>query len=253
MDVFLEEKKRIVSYDVDVNSCWKPSAILNEMCEISERHSASMQASRTDLLERGYFWVLLRARIEMRRYPVLNDEISVRTWASHQGGRIFSRHYAFADRAKDIGYASTIWLVMNMETRQLARAPKDMAFLNYNSQEPAPMPPLKPIRTDLPMRTMEVRSPRFSDLDMNRHMNNTRYAEWICDTLGREQFEENMLSALQINFLKESDQSRRIRICMAQEADRFFIEGKDDTDQTPLYEAEGIWTPRKSLEQDKVF
>lgn len=247
MEVFWKERKRILSYDVDVNSCWKPSAILNEMCEISERHSASMGAGRSELIKRGYFWVLLRARIEMRRYPVLNDVIGVRTWASHQGGRIFSRHYGFSDESgKDIGYASTIWLVMNMETRQLARAPRDMSFLEYNAQEPAPMQPLKPIRIDLPMEMTEVRCPRFSDLDMNRHMNNTRYAEWICDTLGRERLDENMLAALQINFLKESDQTRKIRIRMAQSQERFYITGEDDTDGTPLYEAEGILVPKKS-------
>ena len=45
--------------------------------------------------------------------------------------------------------------------------------------------------------------PQYSDLDVNGHVNNTRYADWLCDALGTETLEKHPLERFVIHYDSE--------------------------------------------------
>jgi len=45
--------------------------------------------------------------------------------------------------------------------------------------------------------------PRYTDLDVNQHVNNTRYADWACDALGIDTMRECCLESMIINYNAE--------------------------------------------------
>jgi acyl-ACP thioesterase len=60
-------------------------------------------------------------------------------------------------------------------------------------------------------KEIEVRKVRASDMDINAHMNNSRYVDWIFDALdGIGQGQD--FSTLEINYLAESHQGEEVRI-----------------------------------------
>ena len=56
----------------------------------------------------------------------------------------------------------------------------------------------------LPMQAVGERQVFWSDTDFNRHMNNTRYPDVICDFLPPEAMEGKALSALSVSYMKEA-------------------------------------------------
>ena len=45
---------------------------------------------------------------------------------------------------------------------------------------------------------------QFSDLDVNRHVNSTRYLQWMIDSHSQEHLEEKELKAVELSFLAEA-------------------------------------------------
>jgi acyl-ACP thioesterase len=64
---------------------------------------------------------------------------------------------------------------------------------------------------------------RTTDLDMNGHVNNTRFAQWVLDSLPLEAHEAHQLRSYEINFLAEARYRDRISIqAPVGRADHFF-------------------------------
>ena len=70
---------------------------------------------------------------------------------------------------------------------------------------------------------------RYSDTDINGHVNNTRYADFICDALELERLPENrFLAEMQIGYLAECRPGEYIDIQQAGTGDSRFVFGLDE-------------------------
>lgn len=69
------------------------------------------------------------------------------------------------------------------------------------------------------------RTVRYSDTDVNGHMNNTRYADVACDALGLEQMDHVYPSQMQINFLRECRAGQTLTMLGTWQQDRAFARG----------------------------
>ncbi|MBQ7455888.1 MAG: hypothetical protein IJS53_05535 [Clostridia bacterium] len=190
--------------DCDVNGQWRPSAILEAMQEVSGAHCALLGIGRSELMKRGIAWVASRREVQMERYPDIGERVTVRTFHKPVRLRFFPRYYLFLDaRGEVIGKAGTLWLLMDVHTRQALPAGEMGANLPDNSNLPAPMglpAAVAPLQGE--ERAWEY-LPQYSDLDENGHVNNTRYADWLCNALGIECMQENRLRSLVLNYNAE--------------------------------------------------
>ena len=70
---------------------------------------------------------------------------------------------------------------------------------------------------------------RYSDTDINGHVNNTRYADFACDALEMEKLEAGtFLSQLQIGYLAECRPGEELRLMAGQEGETRFVRGMDE-------------------------
>ena len=53
---------------------------------------------------------------------------------------------------------------------------------------------------------------RVSDLDINQHVNNTKYAQWILDSIPYELHKVLLLKAYSVNFLAETHLGDEVRV-----------------------------------------
>ena len=173
--------------DCDVNGQWRPSAMLTAMQEISGTHCAMLGCGRDDLLKRGVVWILARTEVQMSRYPNLGETVTVQTFHRPVRLRFFPRYYIFRDAAGEvIGQAGTLWLLMDIHTRQTIPAGDIAALMPDNSDLPAPMALPTSVKQLQGVETVSYYDPVYTDLDVNGHVNNTRYADWLCNALGVE-------------------------------------------------------------------
>ena len=80
------------------------------------------------------------------------------------------------------------------------------------------------------MAPVEERRLRYSDADVNVHVNNVRYADFACDAIGLErEGEGRYVSSLQISYVKECKVGETITLMAAQQDDTWYVCGKDST------------------------
>lgn len=221
-----KEEFLIRTCNCDMTGAWRPSAILEAMQETAGTHSALLGLGRNALLDQGVVWVITRVEVVMDRYPKVGERISVETFPMPTRRWFFPRYYIFRDETgAEIGCAGTLWVLLDIHTRRMARPDAYTALLPDNSDLPAPL--------GLPATVAEVSGtlttaefmPAFTDLDVNRHVNNTKYMDWCVNTLGVETMEANELARFDVNYNMEIRPSQQVRTELRRLGDEFSFSG----------------------------
>ena len=102
-----------------------------------------------------------------------------------------------------LGAASTLWVLFDLEKRcmvapgEVAKAIPDNSDLTPPLGVPGPVPRLTGAET------CSARTPVYSELDVNGHVNNARYADWLCDALGLEVMREYRVKTMRLSYAAE--------------------------------------------------
>ena len=171
--------------------------------EMAWSHAGHLGFGYSEIRDRGDSWVIARQRIEIEEWPRWEETVTVTTWLRPPGAVIVSRDFEFFVGEKRFGRATAHWLTINHQPRRPTRLPfpddpslfKQTGHLEIEPDKLRPDPSLKDLNT------YQV---RYSDLDMNSHVNNTRFAQWILDTLPLAVHSKFQLTGYQINFLAEA-------------------------------------------------
>jgi acyl-ACP thioesterase len=216
------------------------------MQEIAEDHVTAMGFGYDKMVSQsGLIWMPVRLHIEMKNYPKIKDEIKVSTWIGPVERLVFPRYFSFEyPNGEQLGCASSDWVLFHIGKRKLMRpSALTIPYQADLSLQPPARPPLR-IRQPGGMRTAEIRRVRYSDTDMNIHMNNARYADWICDLFATEWLSSHMLCELDVNYSAEASMDQEIELIMTEEDGCFTIIG--ETKGKNVFSAAVRWTDYSS-------
>ena len=142
---------------------------------------------------------------------------------------LFPRFFIFQDEKGNLlGTASTLWALMDIKARTLvAPASKGIAV-----QTPAE-PPLKlelPGKVKLPEGEISESTicPRYSDLDINNHVNNSRYIDWFTDQIPLDVHSRGILSEISVGYSKEIRSGQSVKLEFSRNGSQFRMAGKED-------------------------
>lgn len=226
---YIEHTFIVSSFDIDVWGVMKPSSILNICQDTAYLHSKSMGYGFDVLHKLNMTWVLSRVKVAVMRSPSWLERVKVRTWHKGQSGLFSLRDYIFYDQqGEPIIKITTSWLILNLATRRIARVDK---IFNQDGME------LAEYKCD----AIEVEAPRievpstldvvgthkvlYSDLDLNEHVNNTKYMDWACDHSPQQMQREKSLKAFCLNFNHEAKHSEQIVLSSCLQENDLLIEG----------------------------
>lgn len=210
----------------DFRGSWRPSAIFEAMQEASGMHSHLLGCGRDALIQQGFVWVLSRMEVQMKKYPGVGDKISIETFPTSNRRWFFPRYFIFRNMQGDeLGCAASLWVLLDLETRKMAPPDRIVHLIPDNSDLIAPMV--------LPSTVAEVegeerkltRKPVYSDLDVNNHVNNARYVDWLCDALGYSVLEKQTLRTICINYESEVRPDQAIELILKCQDGSFSLSG----------------------------
>jgi medium-chain acyl-[acyl-carrier-protein] hydrolase len=157
------------------------------------------------------------------------------------------RDFQFKDQKDStVGAALSAWLVIDTHKRRPVRIAPFIDRLKPVEGDhilPGPLDKLQPLDSHDGERKFQV---RFRDLDINQHVNNTSYVEWILESIPAAVKKDAILSELEINFLAESFLHDRIIVnCLSQGThNRLFHHGLyREEDGQELVRAKTVWQP----------
>lgn len=241
MSLCYECKQVIDSRDVDGTGCCKASALLGHMQEAATQAAEESTFGRGALLE-GYnaFWMLTRIMLRLDRPLSWGEEVTIRTW--HRGGRsaVLYRDFDLFAEGKTVGEGVSAWVLADVDSRRLLRL-GDVSELRGTEGENCKTLKLSKLKQPEQLEAVERRPMRYSDTDINGHVNNTRYADFACDAVGMPR-EGQFLSELRVGYLAECRIGETLEILRGGEPNRPFVlgrgpEGKDRFEAELVFQA----------------
>lgn len=198
------EEKLIRTCDSDLNGQWRPGSILETMQEIAGTHAEYLGCGRNALFEKNIVWVLLRNEINMVRYPKITEKIRVITYPKENRRVFCPRFYRFEDEnGNRIGEASSLWALIDINTRHMV-APDEFIKLLPKNEDIIPGIDVPSVIGSLEGESfVSDYKPVYTDLDVNGHVNNTKYCDWLCNALGVETMKIYQLRNICLNYKAE--------------------------------------------------
>ncbi|CAN6203638.1 unnamed protein product [Urochloa humidicola] len=168
---------------------------------------------------RKLIWVVTRINIQVDKYSRWGDVVEIDTWVASSGKNGMRRDWIIRDRNTKnmIARATSNWVMMNRETRRLSKMPEEVreeVFPFYLDRS------IIAIDTDGGGRKIEkltdstaehIRSglaPRWSDMDVNQHVNNVKYIGWILESVPLEVLEDYHLTSITLDYRRECRQTQ---------------------------------------------
>lgn len=190
---------------VDPNGQMTITSIINHLQLVAYSHADSCGWGFDALMKNENRWVLARLAIEMESYPRTYDQLIIETWVEDTNKAFSSRNFQLKNQfGKTLGYARSIWSVINMYTRKsIDLSPIVQNIADYKSDKPCPIErPFKPL---VIKNTEAVNIPiKYADIDVNRHVNSTRYVEHLLDLFPLDFHDQHDIERFDIAYQSET-------------------------------------------------
>ncbi len=202
-DIWINEYK-IHSYEIDIAGNASLPMLCKFMQESAYHHAENLGFGFSHLMEKNLFWVLANQKIKMDSYPKWGEKITIHTWPSGKGRLSYFRDFKIFDQNKKlIGIATTTWYAIDLQRRRPRRLED---YFEFNPVEGEFVFQERPDRLKFVeyIKTHKTFQTGYYDLDLNDHVNNVRYIEWIMECFSFDFHKNHQLKEIEINYIAEA-------------------------------------------------
>ncbi|MBU0677800.1 MAG: hypothetical protein KJ626_06755 [Verrucomicrobia bacterium] len=200
----LVERYGLRSYEVDKLRRVRPTTICRFFQETAWHHAEALGYGYEAMAAKGIFWAMARMCVRMTRYPQWQEDLTVETWPSARDRMFCYRDFRVRDAAAiEVGVGTTTWLALDLESRKPWKTDAYMKLDVEGAARALDRNAAKvPVLMDSDMT--DIRPVRYSDIDVNGHVNNVIYIDRLLDCFADDFLETNTLCELDINFVGEA-------------------------------------------------
>ncbi|MDR0725810.1 MAG: hypothetical protein LBF59_07385 [Prevotellaceae bacterium] len=197
---------QVNSYLTDMKRQLSLPALFYLLQESAFIHAESLNFGWTTMSENNSFWALARIKAQIDDYPQWNDSIFVETWSKVPDTVMAYRDFElFSSNGKKILSATSAWLMLSMDTRK----PQRIALLKDKFPPRYERNALDIRLEKLPQHSIRandhaVHTVPYSAIDINGHVNNTFYIQWIIDGFPVDYILNHDVYEIEINYLQEA-------------------------------------------------
>lgn len=180
----------------------KPSAVLDLFQDAAGQHAEEIGVGFEDLIKRSYLWVLTRIKFKILSQPKRYKKVIVKTWPLEPNRLSYRREYSIEDENGELLIAgSSEWVVIHSEKRRFVSVPDLYPFTDGFHTEIMCEEKLGKVKDFETLSEPYTINARFSDIDINDHVNNAKYANYVLDAINPQSDHE--LKEFQIDYRKE--------------------------------------------------
>ena len=197
----MKYKTKITLYTsyFDYNDRLLTKSLLNIFQDVASFHAEELGVGFQSMLEKNLYWVLSRIKLDIIKMPTPNQTVIVETWPLVKGKIDFDRDLKISSEdGETLIIATSKWCVIDTVSRMLQRTDN----VNYNGEycldKNYEEKFSKIILPQEPLKEKFTHIVKFSDLDHNKHMNNTNYANLVLNAVENKKYNH-----FEINFSNE--------------------------------------------------
>ena len=221
-----QKKYLIGSNDVDQFLELKLSSFFKMMQDGAAEHAEEFNIGKANTIDKGLFWVITRIEVDILKAPRYLQEVILKTYPGDDLRFIFPRYFSLEDTMGQVLIrASSTWMVLNKETHNVCLNPFN-GFKSPTEHHQGELELPKKVKSN-DSTLVEVRKVRYNDIDLNGHLNNTKYIDYILDVHDTPFYNKNRISHFLINYEKELKDNDMVSIYRS-ESNPEYIKGEVD-------------------------
>lgn len=224
-NLVFENPYRVNTYEADASGRLSIPGLFNYLQDAAARHASMLKFGKEQLDEGNMFWVLSRILVRMDDLPDWEENIIIKTWPRGVDKLFALRDFEILARnGKKYGGATSCWIIVNRENRRPVRPAGLLEELKGNipeksSLERYPSKLHETVNTTYASKEFPV---RYSDLDINMHVNNVQYIKWIIDSYPLDFILGNRFESAEINYISESVPGDEITLLATETEENIF-------------------------------
>ncbi|KAJ8773443.1 hypothetical protein K2173_004273 [Erythroxylum novogranatense] len=213
------QKLRIRSFEIDRDHKLSLEALMGYLQDTALNHARTMGivedgfGSTIEMVKNDLIWVISTMHILVDRYPTWADDVQLHTWIYAEGKNGMGRDWLIRDdRTGDILVrATSVFLIINKKTRKLSKFRdeiREACAPFFSSRDPIiekDSIKIPQFNDDTEVHIRSGLRPGWNDLDINEHVNNIKYIDWILEGTPGSFMEHNEVSAMTLEYRKECD------------------------------------------------
>ena len=240
MSLKLKETYKVQINDIDFTGKMSMNGLSSYMQIIAGNHASILgfnyyKNSSTP----EYYWILSRVKYEITIYPRWEDTVHMETYPGGHDKLYAVRLFnLYNETGEKLGQIIGDYVLMEAATNKPVRLKGitgKLSFLDF----PYEGETLKKIKLPKEAIKVEKRKARYSEMDLNGHMNNAHYVRWAVDMLPMDLFAEYEISSLEINYNAAITCGAEVNVAlMANEENDFIVYGNSVEDTKNYFVAQ---------------
>lgn len=223
MEAQFERKYYLRTSDFDCRWQLQPASILDLFQDVAGAHAAELGIGGAAMMEKQLMWVLTKVKFQVLAQPDMFQPVTVRTWPLAPSRIGFQREYQIlGEEGELLVKGSSQWVLVHCEKRCFMPVkdvyPMELDFRTEQMFEGK----MARIRDQETQGEPYRLRPGYSELDINGHVNNTKYANFVLDAWNPG--EDEVIESFQIDYHREVQGGTELALYLRRE-DKTLVAG----------------------------
>jgi acyl-ACP thioesterase len=201
-----------------------PAAVLDLFQEVAGAHAEELGIGFDDSLKKGLLWVLTKVRFEIVKQPKIHSKVKVVTWPLAPSKITLRRDYEIYSLDGELLIkGASEWVFIDSINRKIMPAGNAYPEINFIEKKSIEGKFVKARMLEGKAQSFDIVA-RYSNIDMNSHVNNTQYATFVLDAVNPT--ENDVIKSVMIDYHKEVTCDSHLNIIYCREEKMLTAKGE---------------------------
>lgn len=199
-------------YEIDCKKRLTINRMIDFLCDVSICQSEKLNIGIDYLYSRNMAWMLFKWDVEVIKYPKLGEKITIKTIP--YGVRKFYAYRRFQvlnSEGETIAIANSVWFLVDTQKGRPVKVTSDMIEGYRTEENPKDIFDFGKIDKLESYENEKIYYVRYSDIDTNNHVNNTKYVDWAIESVPMDIVMNYSIKKIRIAYEKEVKYGDKIK------------------------------------------
>lgn len=234
--MFVEHKFIVGLSDINLLNELSNTFLLRFLEDTASFHSEMVGFGITDMKHTRKSWLLLSWKVEVKKRPLINDTLIVKTWS-----RCIEKFYAYRDfEVRDqyddvVAIATSKWIFMDIDKGKIVKVTDDVADA-YKKESVSMFEAQEIEKLSEPSSIISKTDFKITRnmIDINKHLHNIYYLDIVKEALPEEIAFSNELNNFEVMYKKEIKLGEKVKAIYTKEEDYHYVVIKSE-DESVLH------------------